>query len=150
MFDSMAEINMRDKDKTKDQLLKELDSLRQQLAQLQASEGQIIPADEAVGDSERKYRLLVKNLPNVIFKGYKDWSVDFIDDKIGALTGYAKRDFQSRKLKWLDIVVQEDIADIQRIMIEALKGEKSYIREYRIRHKNGNVLWIQEKHKQII
>ena len=106
---------MRDEDKTKDHLVKELNALRQQVAQLQASGGQTIPASEVLGDSEAKYRLLAKNLPNVIFKGYKDWSVDFIDDKIGALTGYPKRDFQSRQTKWLDIVVQEDIADIQKI-----------------------------------
>ena len=135
---------MRDKDKTKDQLVKELNALRQQLAHLQASGGQIIPAAGVLGGSEANYRLLVKNLPNVIFKGYKDWSVDFIDDKIGALTGYPKRDFQSRTMKWLDIVVKEDIVDIQKKMVEALKGDKSYIREYRIRHKNGNILWIQE------
>ena len=88
---------MRDEDKTKDQLVKELNSLRQQVAQLQASGGQTIPAAEGLGDSEAKYRLLVKNLPNVIFKGYKDWSVDFIDDKIGALTGYPKRRFSIQK-----------------------------------------------------
>ena len=28
--------------------------------------------------------------------------------------------------------------------MEALKDDKSYIREYRIRHKNGNILWVQE------
>jgi len=79
-----AEIKMRDEDKTKDQLVKELIALRQQVAQLQASRGQIIPAAEVLGGSEANYRLLVKNLPNVIFKGYKDWSADFIDDKSGA------------------------------------------------------------------
>ena len=94
---------MRDEDKTKDHLVKELNALRQQVAQLQASRGQIIPAAEVLGDSEANYRLLVKNLPNVIFKGYKDWSADFIDDKIGSLTGYPKRDFQTRKMKWLTL-----------------------------------------------
>ena len=140
---------MRDADKTKDQLVTELNILRRQVAHLQASEGQIIPAAEVLGDSEANYRLLVKNLPNVIFKGYKDWSADFIDDKIESLTGHRKEDFQSRKIKWLDIVVKEDIADMQKKIVEALKGDKSYIREYRIRHKNGNVLWVQES-SQII
>ncbi|MDP2045278.1 MAG: hypothetical protein Q8L00_03590, partial [Deltaproteobacteria bacterium] len=74
---------MNDPEKTKEQLVKELNALRRQVAHLQASGGQTIPAAEALGDSEAKYRLLVKNLPNVIFKGYKDWSADFIDDKIG-------------------------------------------------------------------
>ena len=74
---------MNDPEKTKEQLVKELNALRRQVAQLQASGGQTIPAAAALGDSEAEYRLLVKNLPNVVFKGYQDWSVDFIDDKIG-------------------------------------------------------------------
>jgi PAS domain S-box-containing protein len=135
---------MNDPEKTKEQLVKELNALRRQVAQLEAGGGRIIPAAAVLGDSEAEYRLLVKNLPNVIFKGYTDWSVDFIDDKIGSLTGYPKDDFQSRKIKWLDIVVQEDLADIQKKMVQALRGDKTYIREYRIRHKNGNILWIQE------
>ena len=86
----------------------------------------------------------MKNLPNVVFKGYRDWSVDFIDNKIEALTGYSKEEFDSRRLKWLDLVLGEDVERMRQALVAALKGDKSYIREYRIRHKNGQVLWVQE------
>lgn len=86
---------MRDEDKTKDQLVHELSQLRQQVAHVQIVGGEPTPVDEGLGDSEAKYRLLVKNLPNVVFKGYKDWTVDFIDDKIESLTGYPKEDFDA-------------------------------------------------------
>ena len=101
-------------------------------------------AEEALRESERKYRLLIDNLPNIVFKGYKDWSVDFHDDKIESLTGYKKEEFNSRRMTWFDIVVKEDIERLKDIFIEALRTDKSYVREYRIRTKTGGILWVQE------
>jgi hypothetical protein len=44
--------------------------------------------EEALRESEEKYKLLLKNLPSIVYKGYKDWSVEFFDDKIQQLTGF--------------------------------------------------------------
>jgi hypothetical protein len=54
-------------------------------------------------------------------------------------------DFNSRKLKWIDIVVKDDIEEIKRIFTEALKDNKTYIREYRIKSKKGEIIWIQQR-----
>jgi PAS domain S-box-containing protein len=135
---------MREDDNSKENLLCELSQLRQELAHLQASRDGSTSAAAALPQSESDYRLLLKNLPNVVFKGYWDWSVDFIDDKIEALTGYPKTEFDSRRLKWLDLVLSEDVEPMGRSLIAALKGDKSYVREYRLRHKSGRVIWVQE------
>ena len=100
--------------------------------------------ERALRESETKYRLLVHNLPNIVFKGYRDWSVHFIDDKIDLLTGYKKEEFDSRKMNWADIVVKEDIEKIKKIFLQALKTDGAYVREYRIITKTGDILWIQE------
>jgi PAS domain S-box-containing protein len=94
-------------------------------------------------ESEQKYRLLVKQIPAVVFKGYADGSVDFFDDKIEALTGYSKENFSSRQLKWPDLIVPEDQPGVRKSFIEALKTNRSYEREYRIRKKTGEIAWIQ-------
>jgi PAS domain S-box-containing protein len=96
-------------------------------------------------ESEKTYRLLVNNIPGIVFTGYKDWSIDFTDNKIEALSGYTKEDFDSRKLKWIDIVVKDDIEQIKRVFTEALKASKIYIREYRIKSKKGEIIWIQQR-----
>ena len=100
--------------------------------------------ENALRKGERNYRLLIDNLPNVVFKGYKDGSIDFIDDKIELLTGYKKDDFNSREMNWFDIVFDEDKEQMRQAFIAALKADKSYIREYRIKTKTGDVLWVQE------
>ncbi|HLD46575.1 MAG TPA: PAS domain S-box protein, partial [Desulfobaccales bacterium] len=68
-----------------------------------------IHAEAARRESEAKYRLLVNQIPAVVFKGYQDWSVDFFDRKIETLTGYPKEEFDSRHLKWCDLILPEDL-----------------------------------------
>ncbi|MBW2663799.1 MAG: GAF domain-containing protein, partial [Deltaproteobacteria bacterium] len=41
--------------------------------------------EEVLRESEEKYRLLVNNIPGTVYKGYKDWTVDFFDEKIELL-----------------------------------------------------------------
>ncbi len=102
-------------------------------------------AEEALRESEKKYRLLVNNLPGIVYKGYKDWSVEFFDRKIELLTGYDADEFNARKMKWSDIIIEEDFEAARVRFIEALKTDKSYLREYRIRSKTEDIRWIQER-----
>ena len=106
--------------------------------------------EESLARSEANYRLLLSTIPSIVFKGYKDWSVDFLDDKIEKLTGYPKEDFNSRKINWYDIVVQEDIQSIQELFKKALQEDKVYLREYRIRTKSGDIRWLRERSQIIL
>ena len=101
--------------------------------------------EEALRESEEEYKSLIKNIPSIVYKGYKDWSVDFFDKKIESITGYSVEDFNSRKLKWIDVIVEEDVEKTKDHFIEALNAEKSYVREYRIKSKGGEICWIQER-----
>ena len=102
-------------------------------------------AEALLRESEEKYRLLVKNLPAVVYKGYVDCSVDFIDEKVEELTGCPKREFDTRKMKWHDVLLPEDYQKFKEAFLKGLKDSGSYIREYRIRKKDGEVIWIQDR-----
>jgi len=101
--------------------------------------------EERLLESEKKYRLLVNNLPGIVYRGYKDCSVEFFDRKIELLTGYDADDFTSGKMKWSDIIVEEDFEAAKENFIQALKTGKTYLREYRIKSKTGNIHWIQAR-----
>jgi len=101
--------------------------------------------EEALQESEKKYRLLVNNLPSIVYRGFKDFSVEFFDNKVEALIGYSKDEFNSKRMKWLDIIVEEDRKTAGEEIVRALKTDRSYVREYRIKTKPGNILWIKER-----
>jgi two-component system cell cycle sensor histidine kinase/response regulator CckA len=101
--------------------------------------------EAALRESKEKYRLLVNNLPSIIYKGYDDWSVEFFDDKIERLTGYRIEEFRSKQVTMLDLIVDEDIEPAKQSFIQALKTDKSYVREFRIRSKTGDIFWMQER-----
>jgi PAS domain S-box-containing protein len=106
--------------------------------------------EESLARSEANYRLLLSTIPSVVFKAYEDWSIEFLDEKIEKLTGYPKEDFNSKKLKWYDIVIPEDIQAIKESFKKALEEEKVYLREYRIKTKFGEVLWIRERSQIVL
>jgi len=100
-------------------------------------------AEQARQQSEEKYRLLVSQIPAMVFQGYGDWSIDPVDEKVEALTGYSKEDFESRRVKWCDLIPAEDLDYAAKVFIEALKTDKSYVREHRLRKKDGEIIWVQ-------
>jgi PAS domain S-box-containing protein len=101
-------------------------------------------SEKALRESERKYKLLVRNLPNIVYKGYLDGSVDFFDDKIESITGYNKEEFLSRKKNWFDVIYEDDVETTKDKFREALKTDESYMRAYRIKSKDGKLIWIEE------
>ena len=101
--------------------------------------------EKEIRRAEEQYRLLVQNLPSIVYKGYKDWSVEFFDSKVESLMGYKVDDFHSQRLKWRDLIVEEDLEIAQQGFVQALKSDKSYVREYRTKTRAGDVLWIQDR-----
>jgi PAS domain S-box-containing protein len=103
------------------------------------------PTEEPVPKSELDFNLLLNNIPAVVFKGYVDGSVDFFDQKIEKMTGYPRMDFETRQLKWTEMILEEDFPQAKQDFIQALKTDKAYVREYRINTRQGEILWIQER-----
>ena len=102
-------------------------------------------AEEELRESETRYRLLINNIPSIVYRGYKDWSVDFMDEKVKLLTGYSMEEFNSRSKKWNDVVIGRDLEVAKRAFVQALRTNKSFVREYRIETKSGEILWVQDR-----
>ena len=102
-------------------------------------------AVESLRESEQKFRLLVKTVPAVVYRGYADWTVDFFDEKVEKLTGFAVEDFNSRRVKWSEVILAEDMERATEIFKQALRKNRSYVREYRIKERSGTIHWIRER-----
>lgn len=104
-----------------------------------------IKTEKKLQKSEKNYKRLVKNIPSIVYKGYKDWSIDLFDNKIEVLTGYDIKEFHSKKKKLSDLIVKDDYEKAKNVFIKALKSDRSYVREYRIATKGGDIKWIHER-----
>lgn len=119
--------------------------LEQKIKKLEKKVETFSKVDEILAESEMRCRLLLKNLPGFVYRGFKDWSVEFTDNKVEALTGYSREEFNSKKLKWSDLILKEDIKFARESFIRALKTHDSYAREYRVKTRAGKILWIQDR-----
>jgi PAS domain S-box-containing protein/putative nucleotidyltransferase with HDIG domain len=95
--------------------------------------------------NKQEFEILIDNLPGVAFKGYIDGTIDFYDHKVENLTGYPKKVFESRRKKWTDLILSEDLPKVKTAFIKALKNGKLYTREYRIKNKRNKTIWLQER-----
>jgi diguanylate cyclase (GGDEF)-like protein/PAS domain S-box-containing protein len=99
--------------------------------------------------SREEFQLLVENMPAIVFTGYKDESIRFYDNKVMDITGYPREMFEKHRKKWSDIVLDDDWQKAKTAFIEALGSDLAYVREYRIVHKNGHFVWLQERSRII-
>jgi len=101
--------------------------------------------EQALRKSEQEYRLLINNLPSLVYRGYKDFTVKLFDNKIKSLIGYDADQFNSKQMKWSDVIFEEDVNLVRQMMVSALKKNKAFVREYRIKKATGEIVWIQDR-----
>jgi len=119
--------------------------LEQKIKKLEKKVETFSKVEEVLTEKEMKCRLLLTNIPCIVYKGFKDWSVEFTDNKVETLTGYSCEEFNLKKLKWSDLILKEDIESAKESFISALKIHDSYAREYRVKTLAEEILWIQDR-----
>lgn len=105
-------------------------------------------AEDALKASERKFRALAENIPSVVYQCNNDSRFTFIylNDSIESLTGYPKSDFLNGQLSFVDLYHPEDC---KLILLPGPSDEMQTNQEpfhltYRIRHRSGNWVWVDE------
>lgn len=97
-------------------------------------------------ESEEKFRLLAESIPGVIFMIKNDSAntVQYINNKITLLTGYAVEDFYSGKVNLLSLVHKDDRDYVINIRKKSLEDRVSYTLEYRLLHRDKIWRWVSE------
>jgi diguanylate cyclase (GGDEF)-like protein/PAS domain S-box-containing protein len=106
--------------------------------------------DESLMQIEERYQRLAMTVPAVVFRGYMDGTIDLFDDKVSELVGYAKELFNSRQLSWTDLIFPEDQEGAKAAFLLALRANRSYVREYRVKSKDNRLVWIQERSQIVL
>ncbi len=105
-------------------------------------------AEEARRENERRIATLMSNLPGMAYRCRNDreWTMEFISDACGRITGYAPEDFiGNRTLSFTDITLPEYRENAWNITQEALAARRGFQLFYRIRRKDGALRDVMEQ-----
>ena len=107
--------------------------------------------EDALLESEEKYRVFIKNFPGIAFQTQLDGSPTMLRGALGAMLGYSEEEILSGNPSWSEIVYPDDLenleSDIARVKSEA---DCTLEREYRIRRKDGEFIWVSSIIRNIL
>ncbi len=102
--------------------------------------------------SEEKYRILLKNIDEIVYNVKLKESdpfggnVQFVSTMVEKISGYQPREFSDNSGLWFSIVHPDDVQVLEESTKKIFSTKKKDTREYRIRHKKSReYLWIEDK-----
>ncbi|MCT4589441.1 MAG: PAS domain S-box protein [Carboxylicivirga sp.] len=110
-------------------------------------------AQVKLAQNELEFNLLVSNLPGVVYRCpiNDPMKIDFVNDEIEKLSGYPKEDFLGKNpiRTFEDIIHPDDLNMVGRNINSAIKNNSSFLLEYRMIHKNGQLKYVYEQGQAI-
>jgi PAS domain S-box-containing protein len=132
---------MRDENKSKGQLIKEIAELRRHISEMKTQETQLLHrAQEALKKSEEKYRTVFEWTGTAMMVVDEDTMISMANHKAEEVTGYPAEEVNERR-KWPEFIVEEDLPRMleyhkkRRIDPDSVPHEY----EFRLKHKNGSI-----------
>ena len=104
-------------------------------------------AQQALSDSETKFKSLIANLPGCVYRCLPDQhnTMLFLTDGIEELSGRSAKDFMAGRCNIADVVLPEDLPGVDRAIRAAVRDKRSYELHYRIQHTDGRIIWAYGK-----
>lgn len=97
-------------------------------------------------DSNRKIDTLINNQKGIFYrcKSNNLYELEYMSEGCLEITGYPFEDFMNKKVVYGNLIL-DDEHKIYKNIQNALKQQKPYSVEYRIKHKNGAIKYVWEK-----
>ena len=137
---------MNNKEKTREQLLSENESLRAKFSELKKAESECRWVEAALRESEERYRRLVESITDYIYT-VKVENGRPVSTTHGSgclvVTGYTSEHYQIHPNLWYEMIHEEDRKAAIKQAEKLLKGESVQPIEHRIIHKDGSIRWVR-------
>jgi PAS domain S-box-containing protein len=117
------------------------------------AEAALATALDTVRASERQFRSLTASLPGAVYRCRLDgnWTSVFVSDAMTEISGYSLAELsEGGTTRFGDLIAPEDRATCDPIVLAAAARGDSFVVEYRIRHKDGSLRWVQERGRGIL
>lgn len=103
-------------------------------------------AQQALRESERKYRDLIAHIPDVVWSSDENGHTCFISDNVADIYGYTSKEIYSADEKlWFGRIHPDDLDNVKKAYKRLLEENKAYDIEYRIKTKWGDWIWLHDR-----
>ena len=127
---------MKDEDKTREQLISELNELRKWVAELQMSEAQLKKIEEELRKSEERYRTLFENAPDVIYSvSTEDGTLTSLNPAFERFTGWSRDEWLGKP--FIELIRPDDWGIVAETYDPVLQGSRPPVYELHVRAKSG-------------
>lgn len=101
---------------------------------------------EALRESERKFRTLADNIPEVVYLCRNDerHSMSYLNSRVEELTGYAREEFLEDRVSFVALYHPEDKPTIIQAVNDALARREPFHLVYRLRRRDRLYRWVEE------
>ncbi len=104
--------------------------------------------EQALRDSEDRFRSLLLNIPGAVFHCFPDEhrTMEFLSNRIEEITGYVATDFLNNHVRaFSDIIYPADVLSLAAITKNITPENPTYKVEYRLIRRDTELAWISEQ-----
>jgi PAS domain S-box-containing protein len=104
-------------------------------------------AEEALKESEEKYRELLENISDIIYTVNRDGVITYVSPAVESFVGYVPSEVIGRPFS--DLIYPEDLPHVKQNFEKVIAGHLA-TNEYRLQNKSGEIRWIRTSSRPIV
>jgi len=103
-------------------------------------------AEEALRESEEKYRALISNIPDVAWTTSADGDTTFVAPNVAQVYGYTPEEiYEAGPDLWFGRIHPDDVETVSTAFRRLFEAGIQLDVEYRVRRKDGEWIWLQDR-----